>query len=288
MFSTAALDTKELQSRYKVRLFSSPGFDQYKPRGNVLEIGPGSAPTKEADVYLDLSKQALDEIEGVTFHGSATDMPFDSGQFDYSICMHVAEHIPMQELPMFFDELARVSDAGYLEMPSIFWELLQACDVGIFPDEKYGPHLYFCFYDSEVLHMIKKGERNLRTILILRALFSKIISPRVTRQKISLFMVGFEWKESVPYRIHDSLDSVPHDVYIKILQSIVDHAGEGYQLPKNVINPIDLRLAIDGSGSLQFGRQVKKRRKKFRGLLNMIVSFVSRARFKIRMWKLNA
>jgi hypothetical protein len=288
MLSTVALDTKELHSEDKVRLFNHPRHDQYSPHGDVLEIGPGSAPTQEADVYLDVSRQALDEIDGVTVHGSATDMPFDSGQFDYSICMHVAEHIPMQELPVFFDELARVSDAGYLEMPSIFWELLQACDVGIFPDEKYGPHLSFCFYDSEVLHMIEKGERNLRTILILRALFSKIVSPRVTRQEISLFMIGFEWKESVPYRIHDSLDSVPHDVFISILQSIVDHAGEGYQLPRNVTNPIDLRLAIDGSGNLDCGRQPEKRRSKFSALLNMVVSFVNRSRFKIRMWKLNA
>ncbi len=98
------------------------------PAGSrVLEIGSGHNPHPRSDVlcdrYLDDRERAAPLVRDRPFaQADGEELPFRDGAFGYSIAIHVAEH--MRDIAGFFDELARVSSAGYVETPSAIGEHL--------------------------------------------------------------------------------------------------------------------------------------------------------------------
>ena len=72
--------------------------------------------------------------------------PFKDKEFDYVICSHVLEHVPLEELELFITELQRVASKGYIEFPNIFYELINFQDV----------HKWFMnFRDNAILFLSK-------------------------------------------------------------------------------------------------------------------------------------
>ncbi|HCV14970.1 MAG TPA: SAM-dependent methyltransferase [Rikenellaceae bacterium] len=96
----------------------------------VLEVGPGSNPTKRADVLLEKFISDNHHRRGDLkifphqrlIEGDAEQMPFKDKEFDYSICCHVLEHA--EDPAIFLNELMRVSKGGYIETPSLIGEFL--------------------------------------------------------------------------------------------------------------------------------------------------------------------
>ena len=96
----------------------------------VLEIGSGHNPTYRANVivekYIDTNYHRCGDVKVYkhqTFiHASGEKLPFKDKEFDYVICNQVLEHVdnPIQ----FVSELARVSQKGYIETPSLLGEFL--------------------------------------------------------------------------------------------------------------------------------------------------------------------
>ena len=106
------------------------------PSYKVLEIGPGSQPHPRANVFLEKNFSQEEAIiqsgyvnpvhitDKPVFYYDGGKFPFKDNEFDYVICSHVLEHIPVQDLPLFLSEIQRVSSRGYLEFPTVFYELI--------------------------------------------------------------------------------------------------------------------------------------------------------------------
>lgn len=104
------------------------------PGDRVLEVGPGLSPHPKATVLLDLEyddeeaylrqvgqKQLTERPHGVvTYKGGR--FPFETKEFDYTICAQVLEHV--EDVPAFLSEVFRVSRRGYIEYPTIYYEYL--------------------------------------------------------------------------------------------------------------------------------------------------------------------
>jgi len=100
----------------------------------VLDVGSGHNPHKRANVLVDRfilnnferSGQKIDMPEDkLLIQADGAALPFPSKIFDFVICSHVVEHIPIDELEAFCEELSRVAKAGYIETPSKWAEKLR-------------------------------------------------------------------------------------------------------------------------------------------------------------------
>lgn len=96
----------------------------------VLEVGPGSYPTKRANVlvekYIYDNRYRRGDFRIYPYQkviqADAVELPFNNDEFDYVICSHVIEHV--DDPISFAAEQSRVAKAGYLEAPSIIGEFL--------------------------------------------------------------------------------------------------------------------------------------------------------------------
>jgi ubiquinone/menaquinone biosynthesis C-methylase UbiE len=88
--------------------------------GRLLDVGAGTGafygllPPHVKYVPLDVDPRKLDrlldkhkDLEGVV--ASATELPFEDGSFDYTLCTNVAHHLSDQDLQLMLAELGRVT-----------------------------------------------------------------------------------------------------------------------------------------------------------------------------------
>jgi uncharacterized protein YbaR (Trm112 family) len=104
---------------------------RHRPRppgeGLVLDVGGGQSPHPRADVVVD--KYVVDDFERAgplelaqpLIVADGHRLPFADGTFAYVVAMHVLEHAT--DPVRFAAELARVGDAGFVQLPSSESEL---------------------------------------------------------------------------------------------------------------------------------------------------------------------
>jgi hypothetical protein len=99
-------------------------------RDSVLEIGPGHAPYSHADVLVDRYVEYNEERGGTLvrddrplLQGDVGHLPFKTNEFDFVIASHVVEHAENPATAL--AELSRVAHRGYIECPTLFWELFR-------------------------------------------------------------------------------------------------------------------------------------------------------------------
>ena len=174
--------------------------------------------------------------------------------------MHLIEHFDHDALQITCSEFPRVAPRGYIEVPSIYWELLHNCDK-LFFDDHTGfntHHRQYCFWYEGKLHMINKSDTWSNEHRILRELFRKILNRAVTGIYIDLFMIGFEWNAKIPIIEHDSLNTIPNEILDAIIKRVDEYATT------------NKRMSPEKQAALLYGRSLIKRLNPIRYLKNGI------------------
>ena len=209
-------------------MFFHERIKSIKKSDKVLEVGPGNTPFYRADVLLE--KIFEDENEALLQAGGTEKkdlkkeiiyykedlFPFKDNEFDYVICSHVLEHIPIKDIPLFIVELNRVANRGYVEIPLYNFEFIA--------NLKY--HLNLIYIDnSSTIHFLAKESVDFSNELyrsfqdsILNIGFNVDIIPL----NLEIFGNGFEFEKEIQYRIHSDFTSfytvIKHEMQPKKVQ----------------------------------------------------------------------
>lgn len=119
----------------------------------VLDVGPGHAPFKRADVSVDFV-----DVPGVPnlvkCDLAHEPLPFADKEFDFVFARHILEdmHNPFHLIR----EMSRVGKAGYIECPSPIAELGRGVDGGSPPFRGYHHHRFMAWQFGKEFRMISK------------------------------------------------------------------------------------------------------------------------------------
>jgi len=180
-------------------MFFEEKIKSVKENDKVLEIGPGSFPHPRADVFLELkfetekeAKEQRGDAEKTEFskpviYYDGKEFPFKDNEFDYVICSHVLEHIPVDRIFLFLSEMQRISLAGYIEFPRVFYELTRAPKV----------HLSMLNAKDKTILILDKNDHCDTNILKLMRSFYNHNDPhaKIYEYYKDFFFVGFEWQK---------------------------------------------------------------------------------------------
>lgn len=122
------------------------------PGLRVLEIGPGTAPFRRADVYVDFVP--IKGLNVVQCDIATEKLPFKDKSFDFVVCRHTLEDM-YNPFPV-CAEMSRVAHAGYVETPSPIAELCRGVDGGSPPYCGYHHHRFMCWEQDNELRLISK------------------------------------------------------------------------------------------------------------------------------------
>lgn len=171
-----------------------------KARGKAVDVGCGANPVEGCDAYTDAyPTEAVSRDGGVVpsdlpnFHEAPVEqLPFHDGEFDFSYCRHVLEHV--EDPAIAIAELERVSRAGYVETPSYWNEIAFG--------KRY--HVWAVLLLDGVLHFIPKTKATDRPFgdFLIRA-FEQSEEGRCLRsERDHLFINVLHWQGKIPFIIH--------------------------------------------------------------------------------------
>ncbi|MDD2384957.1 MAG: class I SAM-dependent methyltransferase [Sulfurospirillaceae bacterium] len=183
-------------------------------KDKVLEVGPGNTPFYRSNVLLEKIYEN-DELAKLQAGGTEKRnlkkeivyytgelFPFKDKEFDYVICSHVLEHIPLNQLDIFIKELMRVASRGYIEVPLFTYEVLTNIE----------HHLSFVDVDNNnKLLFLEKKEENFagfayqEVLKMLEQSNSKM--PFITCNPDTMFF-GFEWEDTIAYEKVQSVEQL--------------------------------------------------------------------------------
>jgi len=180
-------------------------------RLRVLEVGPGSNPTKRANILVEKFVNDNTHRRGdfkIYPHQKLTqadgeNLPFKNKEFDYVICSHVLEHT--EDPAKFVGEQVRVSKMGYLEVPSLIGEFLAP----------KSSHKWVILDIDNKLVLYEKSKMKMDFLpdfgnLFLNYLpYKSLLYKLLCMSKQNFIAVKYEWKDSVDIIVN------PEDDYYK-------------------------------------------------------------------------
>ena len=160
------------------------------PNWKILDIGCGYTASKYATEIADVKDLSFYYKDKKFTKINQKVLPFKDKEFDFVIASHVVEHV--EDFEFFLKELERISNKGYIELPSRLGDNL------VFENTK--DHIWWFVYDD------KKNE-------IIASLKNQLIDPflNVSTAKIleqifrESLVIELEWEKTIEYSISDSI-----------------------------------------------------------------------------------
>jgi len=172
------------------------------PDALVLDIGSGHRPHPRANLLSDRYLEDRERGGALVTDRSFVQidsgrLPFKSKVFDFIICRHVLEHVEDPEI--FLNEMGRIGMAGYIESPSLIWEMLH-------PSRSY--HRWWILeIESELVLMEKKPTHEAFFGCLFETLNTYSPEYRLfLRRYAQLFHVRHFWKDHVAYSVNPDDD----------------------------------------------------------------------------------
>lgn len=183
----------------------------------VLDIGPGHAPFKRANVSVDFVD--VPGVENLVKCDLANDpLPFGDKEMDFIYCRHCLEDM-YNPFPL-IKEMQRVGKGGYIECPSPIAELGRGVDGGSPPFRGYHHHRFIVWVFGNELRLISKYPY---------LEYLKFDEPKIDellKQDI-YWNSNFLWKDEIKVTHRQSpLDyDIPRD-YVHVLSEAVEQSKE--------------------------------------------------------------
>ncbi len=188
-----------------------PNLMNIKNSEEVLEIGPGAYPYWRSDCLADKFDESsnvdLTQFGGLELNtkGKAlfkiidNKLPFKNKSFDYVICSHVFEHVPIDELPLLSEEIMRVAKRAYIEFPRPLYDYIYNFNVHLNLLDIINGEIICISKEKTYLNKFKKLQ-DYSLLIRRKEMFS------IEADYPSIMAVGFEFKDNIPLKIVSSED----------------------------------------------------------------------------------
>ena len=157
---------------------------------NVLDIGCGYRANENASVVADV-QDLSDFYKNKNFIKiEEKRLPFKNKEFDFVIASHVIEHV--DDFEFFIKELERISNKGYIELPS------RLADNLVF--ENKNDHIWWFTYD-DLNSQIIASKRNQLVGPFITVSMAKILEQKF-RESLVLELA---WEDKIEYKIDNKI-----------------------------------------------------------------------------------
>ena len=153
---------------------------------NILDIGCGYSAHENANVVCDVQDLSNFYKEKKFVKLNDKILPFQDKEFDFVVASHVIEHV--EDVDTFVSELERVSNAGYIELPTILEDNL------VF--ENKNDHLWQMEFD-DVNNKLIVSNRVQYIEPVLTVSSAKIFS-KYFKQSLNIELY---WEKSIEYQV---------------------------------------------------------------------------------------
>ena len=167
------------------------------PNWNILDIGCGYGANKYAKTICDVQDLSKYYLNKKFVKLIEKKLPFKDKEFDFVIASHVMEHV--EDVEIFIKELERVSNKGYIELPTKLEDNL------VFENKK--DHLWHMdFDDVELKLLISKKTQYFEPILSVSSI------KKLNKVFRKSFILELFWENNIDY----SINNVENEKFEKI------------------------------------------------------------------------
>ena len=156
----------------------------------VLDIGCGYTANKNANTIADVQDLSKFYKDRNFIKITNDKLPFKDKEFDFVISSHVIEHV--ENFEFFIKELERISNKGYIELPTRFADNL------IF--ENKNDHIWWFVYD-DINNQLIASKKNQLVEPFLNVSTGKIFEKSFRES----FVLELMWNDKIDYKIDSSI-----------------------------------------------------------------------------------
>jgi len=160
------------------------------PNWNVLDIGCGYRPNKNAKVLADVQNFSNHYKDKKFIQVQGKNLPFKDKEFDFVIASHVIEHV--DDFEFFIKELERISSKGYIELPT------RLSDNLVF--ENKNDHIWWFNFD-DITNKIIASKRNQLIDPFITVSTAKNLE-NVFRESLILELI---WETKIDYKLDENI-----------------------------------------------------------------------------------